>query len=391
MYHYSIRHPFACIKPHVAVLTFLIFAGTTSLFSQKHLLILNRSGHTIVSVPADGPASELKEEISQGLADPYDMVQNAGDGALYWPEGYGHSIRQARIGSPERSGGTALPTRNVTLPVDIAIDELHHKLYWIDNAAKQIFRANLDGTQEENVPVDSLSNPTSLALIPALDLLFYADLDAHRICSVSLNGGRSTILVKSDAEYPVRLLADPVHGKLYWANDGGHRIERVSLDGTGRHVFYQGGENEYPFGLLIDGESAQLYWTDYGTDQVLRQDLEGSGAPEVVATQLEDPVAMTLSDLPDRNEQASGKSALEKARMQVFPNPANKLLTFQSLHTGQPIEWVRIYDRTGNEVFFDQAGGTVYQLDVNLYADGYYSYIAQVAEQILSGHFSIIH
>ena len=363
------------------------------MFAQKQLFVLNRSGHSVVSVPLTEKNTGAKEEISQGLTDTYDLIKDSDNDALYWSEGYNHRIQQWKPGANERSSGQAMPSYQTKLPVDLEIDDLHHQMYWVDNAEKRICRAGLDGSRQEIVFTDSLSNPSSLTLFPALNLLFYADLDRHQIWSSALNGEKRKVLVNTDAEFPVRLLIDRLHGKLYWANDGEHLIERINLDGSDRQVFYQGLEEEHPFGLLLDSESGKLYWTDYGTDRVMCKDVNGKTEVELVASDLADPVALVLMDRSEAvvHSQEGQKTEDQKPGVTLFPNPANKELTFQSLNSEQSIEWIRIYDRIGNEVFFGRAGDNVFHVDIFFYADGYYTYNAQIAGQILSGHFSIIH
>lgn len=388
---HSIKSPYVYSWRQLLLVTCLLFWNAASICAQKQLFILNRSEQTVISVPLQKVFTDVKEEFSQ-MVDPYDLIKNMDNGEIYWSEGYDHQIKRLKPGMDERFQVQPLSTFRTQLPVDLEIDDLNHKMYWVDNAEKQILRANLDGSQREVIPADSLSNPVCLTLVPSLNLLFYADLDQHQIWSSTLNGENRKVLVNTDAEFPVRLLADPLHGKLYWANDGEHLIERINLDGSDREIFYQGLEEEHPFGLLLDSESRKLYWTDYGTDQVMSKDVDGEGDVKLIASDLADPVALILinrleafgsMDNPITNDQKPGVT--------LFPNPANKEITFRSLHSDQSIEWVRIYDRVGNEVFYGRAGDDVYQLDIFFYADGYYTFNAQVAGQILSGHFSIIH
>jgi hypothetical protein len=369
----------------------LLLACSALTSAQKSLYILNRGNHSLVSVSPDNPGSSVTLVADQGFHSAYDLVADASSGVLYWVDGFNQKITQSNASDPLSQ--TASPFI-VTTPVDLKLDQANQLLYWMDNAEKRIVRAKLDGSGAETVPTSELSNPSALELISALDLLFYADIGNHSIWSSSLSGANPKQLVKTDAEFPVRLLIDPVKGKLYWANDGEHLIERINFDGSDREIFYQGTEEEHPFGLFLDQENGLLYWTDYGTDQVMRAKVNSPAMPELVVDGLSDPIAVVILDKPAFQPDISSDRENQEAktpRIALYPNPASQLVIFTSLKQDQAIEWLKVFDQTGNQLYYQSVGADTHKLDIQTFPEGYYSYTTRVAGQLISGHFSIVH
>lgn len=363
---------------------------SVSLGAQEHLFVVERGAHRITSVPLNVPDPTPKIETAQGLLNPYDLILDASSGSLFWTDGIN---RQIIRGEAADLSAQISPPFQPSVAVDLELDALNNKLYWADNAGRRIFRANPDGSEQEAVPAVALSSLSAIALLPSLDMLFYADLDSQSIWSCTLSGDKQAVVVE-DVAFPVRLLADPVGGKLYWASDGEHLIERSNLDGSGREVFYQGAEEEYPFGLFLDQGNRLLYWTDYGTDRVMRSRVDDAGAPELVADNLSDPVGIVILDksgFKGDKSQDRQAPADKKPRLALYPNPANRLVVFSSLEQGQAIEWLKVFDATGKQVYDQIIGAGACTLDIQTFPEGYYSYSARIMGHLISGHFSIIH
>lgn len=363
---------------------------SVNLSAQEYLLIIERGAHRITSVPLHTPDPTPKIETTQGLLNPYDLILDASSGNLFWTDGINQQIIR---GEAADLSAQISPPFQPSVAVDLELDALNNKLYWADNASRRIFSANPDGSEQETVPTVALSNPSAITLLPTLDMLFYADLDSQSIWSSTLSGDEQTVVVK-DVAFPVRLLADPVKGKLYWVSDGEHLIERANLDGSDREVFYQGAEEEYPFGLFLDHENRMLYWTDYGADRVMRSRVDDTGASELVADNLSDPVGVVILDksgFKGDESQDRQASADKKPRLVLYPNPANRLVVFSSLEQGQAIEWLKVFDATGKQMYDQIIGAGACTLDIQTFPEGYYSYSVRIAGYLMSGHFSIVH
>ncbi|MEQ1745359.1 MAG: hypothetical protein ABMA02_08035 [Saprospiraceae bacterium] len=368
-----------------------LFAGIPAAVAQKKLLILNRASHTLVSVLSDAPMGAILQETDQGLLNPYDLVFDPVSAQLIWSDGFNNTLVLAETSVPSAQTTAQTP---VSIPVDLELDAQNNRLYWVDNVEKGIFRASTDGEGKEQIPTDSLLNPSSIAVFPDLNLLFYADIDRHQIWSSDLAGGNRKLVVEDREAFPVRLAVDRSRGKIIWADDAQHRIEQANFDGSDREIFYQGNDLERPYGLLVDWENDLLYWTDYGEDAVKRAGIQDKGPVEVFSSGLADPVAIVIVETsgfkhPFTEQRYQGNEPLP--RIAVYPNPADKSLTFASLQPGQYIERIWVFNTLGEDVGSLCPPGTACQMDIGQLPGGHYAYRAQVAGHFLHGRFSVIH
>jgi hypothetical protein len=134
------------------------------------------------------------------------------------------------------------------------------KMYWsvraMDQHGPKIQRANLDGTQIEDLVTTRLSLPVSLAL-------------------------------------------DPGGGKMYWTTYYPGKIQRANLDGWGMEALVTGlGE---PHGLALDLDAGKMYWTAPRTSKIQRANLDGTQVEDLVTVLDAPPVALAL-DLSGRPE-----------------------------------------------------------------------------------------
>lgn len=377
--------------PFSILLFFLLQSITVEILAQQKLIyILNRGGNNIFSAPLDSSVNILTEQFNQGLLSSYDLISDISSSKLFWTNGITHQIL---FGNDGGSGIVNIVDADVSIPVDLDIDTYNNKIYWADNLRKKMYRANLDGSEQEAVITDTFANLSSIVVYPGDGLLFFADVDSGKIWSCSLDGNNRKIIVNDSFGYPVRLVIDTIQEKLYWSDDGRNRIERVNLNGTDRETFYQGDEKELPFGLYIDQEAGHLYWTDYGKNQVMRANLDGFDVVPVVTAGLDDPVAIIIATVNtyDRGNASKGLNTnVEKASVTVYPNPASNLLVFSSMKNTQIIKKVRIYDKTGKQVYTASYAQHSLQVDIGPLSEGDYSYCVTIEGQLLTGHFSII-
>jgi hypothetical protein len=114
-------------------------------------------------------------------------------------------------------------------PVDVAVDRVGGKAYWMDRSSS-LGRSNLDGTGFENVLTGSMW------------------------------GG---------------LAVDPKHGKLYWSEstEAGAFIRRANLDGSAVEDLVQ----SYADDIALDLSHGRMYWTRLGS--LYSSDLDGLSAP----------------------------------------------------------------------------------------------------------------
>ena len=226
-----------------------------------------------------------------------------------------------------------LNTDNVSIfdPIDVALDIAGNKLYWTDSGS--IRRADLDGTNVEDVIRDAVQFPVGIALDIAGNKMYWVDLYSNKVQRADLNGENIEDLVTTGQDKPGGIALDIARNKMYWMDSGsirradldgenvedliatglpdkfggialdivgnkmywaiGDRIRRADLDGTNVEDLVTTGLVD-PFDIALDIAGNKLYWADRGTDKVQRADLNGRNVEDLVTTGLDDPFGIAL-------------------------------------------------------------------------------------------------
>ena len=163
------------------------------------------------------------------------------------------------------------------------------KIYWTD-PTRGIQRANLDGTNVEQIVESDVRYPADIALDVLGGKMYWTDRwRAGGIYWSDLDGSNSEPFHKWGAE---NIALDGDGGKIYWTNAGGLGANGIvawaNLDGSNSEVLFEGD----PWDIALDSVRGKVYWTDFGFDGILRADLDGqnveydyirSGSPRGIA------------------------------------------------------------------------------------------------------------
>ena len=123
--------------------------------------------------------------------------------------------------------------------ISITVDSANGKIYWTDETASKIQRANLDGSVVQDL-VTGLSKPVGIGL-------------------------------------------DVPSGKIYWTDEGTFKVQRANLaDGTGIQDLVTGLSK--PVGLNLDLAAGHIYWGDQVLGKIQRSNLDGTSVTDVVAS-----------------------------------------------------------------------------------------------------------
>jgi sugar lactone lactonase YvrE len=167
------------------------------------------------------------------------------------------------------------------------------KMYWVDGILAKIQRANLDGTNVEDVVTSVLSDPLSIALDTAAGKMYWIDSGSNKIQRANLNGTNIEVLtVYSVAPYPSDIALDTAAGKMYWTDSYTGKIQRANLDGTDVEDLVTG--LSVAVGIALDTTAGKMYWVDRGTDKIQRANLDGTGVEDLVTSGLFDPRDIAL-------------------------------------------------------------------------------------------------
>ena len=211
-----------------------------------------------------------------------------GGGKIYWTDDETGKIQRANLDGSEVED---LVTTGLSSTFGLALDAGGGKMYWTDRGTDKIQRANLDGSGVEDLVTTGLLAPSGLALDRVGGKMYWTDWGTDKIQRANLDGGGVEDLVTTGLFGPFDLALDPGGGKVYWTALGTGKIQRANLDGSGVEDLVTGLFG--PFGLALDPGGGKMYWTAQGTDKIQRANLDGSGVEDLI-TGLFEPFGLAL-------------------------------------------------------------------------------------------------
>uniref|UniRef100_A0A3Q3IDS7 Low-density lipoprotein receptor-related protein 4 n=1 Tax=Monopterus albus TaxID=43700 RepID=A0A3Q3IDS7_MONAL len=178
----------------------------------------------------------------------------------------------------------------------IALDFHHSRelVFWSDVTLDRIMKANLNGSNVEEVISTGLESPGGLAIDWIHDKLYWTDSGTSRIEVANLHGTHRKVLLWQNMEKPRAIALHPIEGKIYWTDWGNTpRIEYANMDGSNRRVIADT-HLFWPNGLTIDYAGRRMYWVDAKHHVIERADLDGRNRKAVISQGLPHPFAITV-------------------------------------------------------------------------------------------------
>ena len=207
-------------------------------------------------------------------------------GKIYWADGSGQKIQRANLdGSQVQDLVTGLGGID-----GLALDASGGKMFWTERDANKIRRANLDGSQVQDL-VTGLDEPIEIALDMSVGKMYWVDFNRDKIQRANLDGSQVQDIV-SGVDRPHGLALDVSGGKLYWVEYNGS-VHRSNMDGSQKQAIITG-LGQTPHGIALDVSRGKLYWTESGSGKIRRSNLDGSQVQDVVAG-LSEPRGIALS------------------------------------------------------------------------------------------------
>ncbi len=222
-----------------------------------------------------------------GLYSPSGVAVDGEEGKLYWTEAGTAKIQRANL------DGTDIEdvVTNLNTPFGIALDLPRRKLYWTDLGSDKIQRANLDGSEIEDVAVAGLGTPRGIAL--AGDKIYWTDSGLRTVCKASLDGSNIEIIVDTGLDRPMGIAVDPGRSKVYWADADTGKIQRADLNGANVVDIISSGLDR-PCGIALDTVNHRIYWSDWGLDKIQSSALDGTELHDIVTSGLLTPYLMAV-------------------------------------------------------------------------------------------------
>ncbi|RKU07854.1 hypothetical protein C6501_17215, partial [Candidatus Poribacteria bacterium] len=184
-------------------------------------------------------------------------------------------------------------TQGLDSPNSIALDVAGGKMYWTDSGTDKIQRANLDGSNVEDLVTQGLDIPGDIALDVAGGKMYWTDLVTDKIQRANLDGSNVEDLVTQGLDIPNSIALDVAGGKMYWTDLVTDKIQRANLDGSNVEDLVTQGL-DYPSGIALDVVGGKMYWTDWGTDKIQRANLDGSNVEDLITQGLGDPYGIAI-------------------------------------------------------------------------------------------------
>ena len=207
---------------------------------------------------------------------------------MYWTADGPNKIQRANLDGTEMED---LVT-GLSGPRGLALDLGAGKMYWTAYWAGKIQRANLDGTEVEDLVTSGLNGPHALALDPGAGKMYWTDVGTGRIRRANLDGNQVEDLTITGLVGTEGLALDLRAGKMYWTAWEG-RIRRANLDGSQTEDLASTGDGG-PSSLALDLDAGKMYWTALVEGKIRRANLDGSGVEQLVTTGLLGPSSLAL-------------------------------------------------------------------------------------------------
>lgn len=169
----------------------------------------------------------------------------------------------------------------VELTVTPVTENPNAKIYWTDSGTGKIQRANLDGSNIEDL-ITGLSEPSGIALDQTSNKMYWTEAGTGKIQRANLDGNDIEDLITAGLSEPRGIALDTANGKMYWTNYGIDKIQRANLDGTDIEDLITTGIDE-PYGISLDTLNGKMYWTENDAGyKIQRANLDGSNIEELV-------------------------------------------------------------------------------------------------------------
>jgi len=244
----------------------------------------------------DGDITEDDPGLSGHTAITMDSSNNRA--AMYWADEEVDKIQRADL---DGSNIEDLVTAAIMKTKALALDVAGGKMYWADEEVDKIQRADLDGSNIEDLVTAATMKTKALALDVAGGKMYWADEEVDKIRRANLDGSNIEDLVTAATMKTGALALDVAGGKMYWADEEVDKIQRADLDGSNIEDLVTAAKMKTK-ALALDVAGGKMYWADEEVDKIRRADLDGSNIEDLVTAETMKTWALALA----LNEVGSG-------------------------------------------------------------------------------------
>ena len=247
---------------------------------------------------ADLDGSHREALVTIGLIRPLGIALDLAAGKMYWADGFWNTPGKIQRANLDGTGIETLVVADANAPSGVALDIPSGKMYWTDWSTRKILRANVDGSEVEDV-VTTGSSPSGIVLDLAARKMYWTEATDQqspgRIRRADLDGSKVEDIITQGTIQPRGIALDRTEGKLYWIDSAfsSRKVQRANVDGSNVEDVVVDGF-VFPWGIALDTSARKMYWTDSGTDTIKRADLIGSNIEDLFKRDVEAPRAIRL-------------------------------------------------------------------------------------------------
>nr|XP_022328442.1 uncharacterized protein LOC111127521 [Crassostrea virginica] len=224
------------------------------------LLFANR--HDIRKLEVDTMTLQpIISDLRSAVAVDYDYYNKL----VYWSDTDTEKIMKASMTGETNGTGVPVIGSGVKTPDGMAVDWIHHNLYWTDTGYNTIEVASADGLMRKILVEKDLDEPRSIALDPRNGWMYFSDWGKDpKIERIGMDGNPDsrTAIVKDDIVWPNGLCLDYGSERIYWIDARLKSIFTADLDGMNVHrILHNSEQILHPFSLAVFEDN--VYWTDW--------------------------------------------------------------------------------------------------------------------------------
>jgi cysteine-rich repeat protein len=193
-------------------------------------------------------------------------------------------------------------------PHDIAIDTINNKIYWVDQTASNLLRADIDGLNKNVATIAFMINPRTVAVDPSGGYVYVADRrdgggsPNGSVMRMDLDGGNPTALSNLDgyADNIYEVALDLTNGQMYVSDEppfAAIRVHRANLpDASNMTIHYL--PDMRISDIALDINAGKYYYKVFGS-MMRRNMLDGGDAEtafSMTAGIFSSPIGVSLSE-----------------------------------------------------------------------------------------------